>query len=108
MTKEEKLIHNQISQKCIICLWSCLILVLSLTLVKMFLSNRPANWGKNLTIIREETSFIKKQNLELKTQLAAKEGGLNFLRDQALQAGFIEKPTVKYLSLPPAVAQKMP
>lgn len=108
MTKAEKVKIYQISRKCYACLWFCLILVLSLTLVKMFLSNRPANWGNNLTVIREETSFIKKQNLELKTQLAAKEGGLSVLRDQALQAGFTEKPTIKYLSLPPAVAQKMP
>lgn len=109
MTKLQiKQYHQVISRKCRLCLLASLGLVIALSLVKIIASNQTATLGQNLEAIKQETDLIQQQNLQLKTQLATRTGGLNELSRQALSQGFTDKPTIKYLNPSTTVAQKLP
>lgn len=109
MTKHQiQQYHQTISRKCRLCLLASLGLVISLSLVKIIASNQTVTLGRDLEAIKQETDLTKQQNLQLKTQLAVKTGGLNELSRQALSQGFTDKPTIKYLNPSTTVAQKLP
>lgn len=109
MTKHQQLqLANRTSRKCRLCVYASLVLVISLTMIKMVLSNRAATWGKTLDSLKQETNQIKQTNLNLRTQLAQKTGGLLQLESLAQQNGFISNPTIKYFPGGISVAQKMP
>lgn len=108
MTRDEKIQHQLLSRKCRTCFWLSLGLVFSLSLIKMILSNRPATWGNNLEVLKQQVNQLKQENQYLTTQLALKQGGLIQLQQQAKNQGFTEKPQFKFLTPPAAVAQKLP
>ena len=109
MTKQQIKQHQQtISRKCRLCLAASLGLVISLSLVKIIVSNQTATLGRDLEAIKQETDLTKQQNLQLKSQLTVKTGGLTELNQQALSQGFTDKPTIKYLNSFTTVAQKLP
>ncbi len=108
MTREQKQIDNQVSKKCKASLVFSLGLVVSLGIVKMILSNRASTWGHNLQSIKLEAKEIRKQNIQLKSQITKKTGGLERLADQAKEKGFTDKPNYKYFTSGPDVAQVIP
>ncbi len=109
MTKHQiKQYHQTISRKCRLCLATSVALVIALSLVKIIATNQTATLGQNLEAIKQETDFTKQQNLQLKSQLVTRTGGLNELSRQALSQGFTDKPTIKYLNPSTTVAQKLP
>ncbi len=108
MTRSEQEQHQIISKKCRICLTASLGLVLSLGLIKMVLSNQASSWGHNLNSLKLETEALKKQNLQLQSDLAKQAGGLEDLSNLAKQKGFTDKPNFKYFTSGPSVAQVLP
>ena len=109
MTKQQIKQHQQtISRKCRLYLAASLGLVISLSLMKIIVSNQTATLGRDLEAIKQETDLTKQQNLQLKSQLTVKTGGLTELNQQALSQGFTDKPTIKYLNSFTTVAQKLP
>lgn len=109
MTKQQQLqLETRTSRKCRLCLYGSLALVITLTLIKMILSNRAATWGKALDNLTQETTQIKQTNLILRTQMAQKTGGMIKLEKLAQEKGFIINPTVKYYPGGVSVAQKLP
>jgi len=109
MTKSEiKQMNHTISRKCRLSLIGSISLVIVLTLVKIIAANQTATLGQNLESIKQQTNLTKQQNLQLKSQLATKTGGLNQLNEQALSQGFTDKPQIKYINQPQSVAQKRP
>jgi len=109
MTKHQiQQYHQVISRKCRLCLAASVGLVIALSLMKIIASNQTATLGQKLEAIKQETDFTKQQNLQLKTELATKTGGLTDLSQQALSQGFTDKPTIKYFNSSTTVAQKLP
>ncbi|MFH0943072.1 MAG: hypothetical protein V1810_02745 [Candidatus Beckwithbacteria bacterium] len=109
MTKAQiKQVNVTISRKCRLCLVGSISLVLILTLIKIVAANQTATLGQNLEAIKQQTNLIRQQNLQLKSQLAIKTGGLHELQDQALNQGFTDKPQIKYITQPQTVAQSRP
>ncbi|MDZ7586570.1 MAG: hypothetical protein U0946_02345 [Patescibacteria group bacterium] len=109
MTKQQiKQYHQVINRKCRLFLVASLSLVIILSLVKIAASNQSATFGQKLAAIKQETNSVREQNLQIKSQLAIKTGGLNELSQQALDQGYIDKPTIKYLNFSTTVAQKLP
>ena len=109
MTKlQVKKLNQTLSKKCRLCFTVSLAVVLLLSLGKIIVSNQTATLGRDLEAIKQETDLIQQQNLQLKSQLAVKTGGLNELSQQALSQGFTDKPTIKYLNSSTTVAQKLP
>lgn len=109
MTKlQARQLNKNLSKKCRLCFTASLGLVLFLCLYKIIASNQTVTLGQNLEAIKQETDLISQQNLQLKSQLATKTGGLNELSQQALNQGFTDKPTIKYLNPSTTVAQKLP
>lgn len=108
MTREEKDQYQQISRKCRFCLAGSLGLVLALALTRMVLSNRPATWGGDLNELKQTVAEVKNQNFHLTTELAAKSGNLIDIQAAALAAGYTDKPQIKTLAVPAAVAQALP
>jgi hypothetical protein len=108
MTREQKELHQQVSKKCQVCLSLSLGLVISLGVVKMVLSNRASTWGHNLQRIELEVDTVKKQNLQLRSQITKKAGGLDKITLQAKEKGFSDKPNIKFFIAGPDVAQVLP
>jgi hypothetical protein len=108
MTREQKQQHQLVSKKCQICLIFSLGLVISLGIVKMVFSNRASTWGHNLQKIELEIKEMKKQNLQLRSQITRKAGGLVELTLQAKEKGFTDKPNLRYFTAGPDVAQVLP
>lgn len=108
MTQQEKLELQTISRKCRLCLIGSIVLVVVLSLGKMTFLNRSATWGGDWEAVKRQTEKIKRENLLLQSQLAQQTGGLDKLRQTALELGFTEKVTVKYLTPAVSVAQKLP
>jgi hypothetical protein len=108
MTRQEKLENKIINKKSNTCLKVSLVVVLTLSLFKMILSNRASTWGHALEDIQSQTYQLQKQNLHLKQQLAQKTGGLDQLAEAAKKQGFTDKPQYQYFTSPETVAQVLP
>ena len=108
MTREQKKINQDISQKCRILMILSLGLVFSLSLVKMVFTNRASSWGNNLEQVKKQTYQVQKQNLHLKSQLARETGGLSELAKLAEDQGFTDKPNYQYFSSGKPLAQVLP
>lgn len=109
MTKQQIKQHHQIvSRKCRLFLTASIGLVIVLSLVQIITANQSVTLGQNLEAIKQETSLIQQQNLQIESQLAIKTGGLNELSQQALNQGFTDKPAIKYFNSSSTVAQKLP
>lgn len=106
--QKQKHYHQKVSKKCKTGLVVSIGLVLLLVIVKMILSNRAATWGRNLNSIKRQTAEIKKQNLEFKSQIAQKSGGLEKLTDKAFKNNFTTQPEYMYFPQSLNVAQVLP
>lgn len=108
MTREEKDILNTTSKKCRLLTVISLCLVIGLALAKMVVSNKAATWGEQVEAVENQAEAVKQENLNLKTQLAAKGGGLETLQAAAEAAGFTSDIQVKYFTKPETVALNLP
>ena len=108
MNTQEKKYQEEINKKCRRCLIASLSIILLLNLIKMVFSNRASTWGSDLNKIKIETENIRKKNLELRSKLAKKSGGLNQLANEAQERGFTFKLNYKYFTKGQEVAQNLP
>lgn len=105
---EKKQFDLRVLKKCRVSFASCLVMVLSLVVLKLVFANRAATWGRQVETIVEETAAVKAENDQLKLELARQNGGLEQLKAAALEQGFVEQPQYLYLTSGETVAQKRP
>ena len=75
MTKHQiQQYHQTISRKCRLCLLASLGLVISLSLVKIVVSNQTVTLGRDLEAIKQETDLTQQQNLQLKSRSISSSG----------------------------------
>ncbi len=107
-TSEQRQLKVKATRKCRVILLACAAVVLSLSLVKLVLSNRAATWGSELEAIQTETQSLKKSNQELELLAEQKNGSLTKLAKEAELLGFVNKPQYLYLSPTANMAQNRP
>jgi hypothetical protein len=105
---EQKQFNLRVLKKCRLSFWICLGLVVGLAVVKLVLSNRYATAGRQVEAVLKETTLIRTENEQLKLELVRRSGGLETLKQQALEAGFVEKPNYWYPAAKDNVAQALP
>lgn len=109
MTKfDQQQFNSTILRKCRWNLWFSLILVLTLSLIKLVLVNRSATWGRQLEQIKQAAEEVKTENDRLKLELNRQIGGLDKVQAKATELGFVDKPHYLYLNGGESVAQKLP
>jgi hypothetical protein len=105
---EQRQLNVKTVKKCRLILIGCALVILSLSLVKLVLSNRAATWGEELESIEVATQNLKKSNQELQLLIKQKNGSLIQLVQEAEMLGFVNKPQYLYLSPTANVAQNTP
>lgn len=82
-----------------------IVLVVLLSLVQIFLSNRIATWGKHLKDTEEEIVRVQEDNFRLELEIVSN-GRLHQLAQEAKALGFIKNPPIINLTSQVPVALK--
>jgi hypothetical protein len=74
----------------------------------MVVANKASTWGEKVEAIKAQTEAIRKENLNLRTELAQKSGGLTELHLLAQNKGFTSEVNIQYFPTPASVALTRP